>query len=88
MNNRYRHCAEPVARSLLGKPNERLSTPQELRFGSNGSLSVVLAGTKAGLWYDHEHSIGGGLIDLVMRFQNMSRGEALAWLTAEMGAER
>jgi Toprim domain len=56
-----------VATALLGKPNHRLSSKQELRFGSRGSLAVVIAGKKAGSWYDHENGVGGDLFTLIRR---------------------
>jgi Toprim domain len=59
-----------VATALLGEPNHKLSNKsgerqRELRFGSRGSLCVVIAGRKAGSWYDHENGVGGGLIGLI-----------------------
>ena len=39
-----------------------------MRFGSHGSKSVNL---KDGVWYDHESSLGGGVIDLI-KFQEPS----------------
>src|SRR5215831_9055735 len=59
--------AEHVAREVLGEPNHKLSSKRSLRFGNKGSLEVVVAGKKAGLWYDHENRIGGDLIDLIQR---------------------
>ena len=35
----------------------------ELRFGKRGSLSVDL---KNNVWFDHEHMVGGGILDLVV----------------------
>lgn len=71
-----------VARLLLGAPNDRLSKPDELRFGTNGSLSVCI---KRGTWYDHEAGEGGGVLDLVMRERRGSKGEALEWLRQQFG---
>ena len=48
---------EPVARKLLGEPNEGLSSGHELRFGTRGSMAVDL---KKGSWFDHEAGNGGG----------------------------
>ena len=48
---------EAVARAMLGDPNPRLTTPNELRYGSNGSLSID---RNAGIWFDHERQVGGG----------------------------
>lgn len=59
--------AAEVATALLGKPNHRLSSKEELRFGSRGSLAVVIGGRKAGSWYDHENGVGGDLFTLLRR---------------------
>jgi hypothetical protein len=71
---------ETVARRLLGDPNAHLSKPAELRFGSNGSLSIDL---QSGVFYDHEAKHGGGILDLICREKRFSKGEALAWLREE-----
>jgi putative DNA primase/helicase len=49
--------AAAVALALLGQPNRAHSTRRELRFGNKGSLVVVVAGGKAGLWHDHESGL-------------------------------
>ncbi len=54
----------PVACYLLGEPNQKLSSPNELRFGTHGSLSVDLI---KGTWFDHEAGVGGGVLDLIRR---------------------
>jgi hypothetical protein len=56
---------EAVARRLLGTSNAKLSSGEELRFGSHGSMSVVIAGPKAGTWYDFERQVGGGVKELL-----------------------
>ena len=53
-----RRAAE-VATAILGNPNLQLSSARELRFGKRGSTSVVVAGRKAGCWFDHENGVGG-----------------------------
>ena len=68
---------DAVTRELLGEPSA--SNKNELRFGRRGSLSVQLG---KGVWFDHETGEGGGVIELVMRERQCSRGEALAWLEA------
>ncbi|MGJ7570859.1 AAA family ATPase [Variovorax sp. RB2P76] len=55
---------EPVTRHLLGEPNARLSMATELRFGTNGSLSVDIEKDR---WYDHESVEGGGVLNLIVR---------------------
>lgn len=54
-------AVEFLARARWGEPNRALSTRSELRFGRHGSVSVAVAGEKAGLWYDHEAGRGGRL---------------------------
>ena len=72
-NEIARHM-EPVARKLLGEPNRGLSTKTELRFGTNGSLSVNL---EKGTWFSHEDGEGGGVLDLIARETGGQNGEAL-----------
>jgi putative DNA primase/helicase len=67
----------PVARELLGEPNGALSSRDELRFGSRGSLSVDL--TK-GTFHDHEIGKGGGLLDFVQVHKRIDKDGAKAWL--------
>lgn len=78
---------EPVARQLLGEPNRRLSSKAELRFSSHGSLSVEIAGTKKGQWFDHEASEGGGVLDLIARETGCKNGESVRWLREHGFAE-
>ena len=71
---------EPVARRLLGNPNERLSKGSELRFGTNGSVEV---NTEGGWFCDYEagdRSARGGVLDLIERKQHCDRAGALRWL--------
>jgi hypothetical protein len=69
---------EPVARLLLGEPNAQLSKKNELRFGTNGSLSVNL---EKDCWRSHEEEKGGGVLDLI-EFQTgiSTRAGQLTWL--------
>ena len=67
----------PVARDLLGEPNNELSTDDDLRFGARGSLAVNV---KAGTYFDHEAGEGGGVLDLVMRRRHTDKDGALSWL--------
>lgn len=68
---------EGVARALWGEPNDRLSSPAELRWGSYGSRSVRL---DKGTWFDNEEKVGGGVIDLVRRETGRANGAAFDWL--------
>jgi putative DNA primase/helicase len=71
------HHMEAVARLLLGDPNAHLSKPQQLRYGTNGSLSIDL---RKGIFYDHEANQGGGVLDLINRVRGTAKGDAVAWL--------
>lgn len=76
---------EPVARRLLGEPNAGLSSAAQLRFGTHGSIAVEISGDKAGTWFDHENQRGGGVLDLIRTFGNISNGKAVEWLKDEIG---
>jgi hypothetical protein len=80
------HIAE-IARAILGEPNERLSTRTQLRFGTNGSVAVEIAGQQRGQWYDHEAAVGGGPWELLTVKGRMTNGEAREWLRDELGIE-
>ena len=75
--------APEIAVELLGKPAFRAG--QEWRWGRMGSLSVVIGGAKAGMWFDHETGDGGGLVDLVAREKGFSRTDALNWTADRIG---
>lgn len=77
--------AESVARELLGEPNQHLSKKDELRFGSNGSLKVMIAGKAAGTFSDFETSESGGLLDLINRQIGGDHKAALEWLRERYG---
>jgi putative DNA primase/helicase len=78
------HIAE-IARAILGEPNERLSTRTQLRFGTNGSVAVEIAGEKCGEWYDHEEQVGGGPWELLTDKGRMTNGDATGWLRSKLG---
>lgn len=75
---------EAVARHLFGEPNKRLGSKRELRFRSQGSLSVDL---DKGTFFDHETGTGGGVLDLIARETGLVNGAALAWLRNELQIE-
>jgi hypothetical protein len=71
--------AESIARELLaGRPCIR--SGDQLRFGNNQSVSVEIAGPKAGRWFDHEARNGGRIIDLIMRERGCLFAEAANWV--------
>ena len=61
-----------VAKFYWGDPNNKLSGPSELRFGTNGSKSVDL---EKGCWFDHENHLGGGVVDLVRQEERLDKDE-------------
>lgn len=77
--------AAEVAHAVLGDPNASLSSRREIRFGRKGSLSIAIAGPKAGLWHDHEAGEGGDLLALIQRERRSSFPDALAFARAVVG---
>jgi hypothetical protein len=73
----FRGLIEPVARHFLGEPNPHLSTRDELRWGSHGSLSVKL-GTDQ--FYDHEAGVGGGVVKFIEHTQAWEHEATMDWL--------
>ena len=76
---------ETVARTLLGEPNRQLSSKDELRFGSNGSLRVSIAGDHRGTWRDHEADASGGVLDLIVHKHGGDRRSAASWFQERFG---
>jgi len=76
---------ELVAKRLLGEPNPHLSSKDEWRYGSRGSLSVKVGGEHRGTWNDHEAATGGGVLDLIARETGGDRKAAADWLKQEFG---
>jgi hypothetical protein len=69
-----------VALALLGEPNRRLSKGANLRFGSNGSLSVNL---EKGAFYSHEEKKGGGVLDLIKAMKGLDAPAAIEWMRSQ-----
>jgi hypothetical protein len=72
--------AAEVAEALRGPPSYR--SRSEFRWGRKGSLSLAIAGERAGLWHDHEAGTGGDLLALVMRERGCGFRDAVAWARA------
>ena len=81
----FANLIEPVSRRLLGEPNATLSSANELRFGTRGSIKINVAGAHAGYWHDFEADAGGGVLDLIRRARGGTREDALRWLGGEFG---
>lgn len=72
-----------LAMELLGKPSFRAG--QEWRWGRKGSLSVVVGGARAGMWFDHEEGRGGWFSELVGRDLGLTREDATDWIADRIG---
>jgi hypothetical protein len=72
----YAKLMEPVCRILLGEPNKN-STKTNLRYGTNGSLSIDL---KKGAFRDWESGTGGGVLDLINRVTGLDGAGCHDWL--------
>ncbi|MCX7121715.1 MAG: AAA family ATPase, partial [Gammaproteobacteria bacterium] len=66
-----------IARNILGEPNHSLSNDINWRYGSKGSLSVVVDGDKAGYFHNFETGEKGGMITLLMSELRLPFKEAL-----------
>jgi P4 family phage/plasmid primase-like protien len=76
---------DDLARHLLGTPNKKLSTSNELRFGNKGSMSVNIGGAEPGVWFDHEAGKGGGALELIQHIQRCDLKAACAWADDWLG---
>jgi KaiC/GvpD/RAD55 family RecA-like ATPase/5S rRNA maturation endonuclease (ribonuclease M5) len=81
----FRDLMEAVARRLLGDPNPHVSSKNEWRYGTRGSLSVKIGGPNKGTWNDHEAAVGGGVLDLIAREKGGDHRDAVDWLRQEFG---
>ena len=76
-----------IARTILGEPNKTLSSSRQLRFGTNGSVAVEIAGERRGEWFDHEAGVGGGPWELLTVKGHMTKGDPIGWLRSQLGIE-
>jgi len=75
--------AAEVGEALLGKPTFRGRS--ELRWGRKGSLSLAIAGPKAGSWYDYESGTGGDILMLIQRERRCGFAEAVRFARDFLG---
>jgi P4 family phage/plasmid primase-like protien len=74
-----------LSTTLLGPPNRELSSQNQLRFGTKGSIAVEAAGKDAGLWYDHEASVGGAGLELIRHHFGLDEKSAWDWARRWLG---
>src|SRR5215475_4403964 len=67
--------AEVISIALLGEPTTKSS--HEYRWGKRGSVWLNRSGADRGRWYDHEHGVGGDLLDLIAREHGVQLGDAI-----------
>ncbi len=83
--SRLNERIEELARELLGSPNASLSTPEQLRFGTKGSIAVEINGARRGRWYDHEQATGGDGMELIRSRLGLANGAARGWARGWLG---
>lgn len=69
-----------------GEPTTRAG--RHWRFGSKGSLAVVVEGAERGAWFNHEAGQGGDALGLVAHLRRCPMRDAFAWAAAWLGMER
>ena len=60
-----REVAPEIVTEFRGEHNRKLSTREEMRWGAKGSFSLAIAGSREGLWFDHETGRGGDIIEFI-----------------------
>ena len=65
--------------------NKPVRDGKSLRFGSKGSLAVIVSGPNAGQWFNHEDGIGGDPFKLIMHTLGLSFTEAQKWALDYLG---
>lgn len=74
-----KHKTSDILLNLLGKPNEKLSTENNWRYGQKGSLSVQINGDRAGLWHSFESGESGNLLQLIKKETGYEFKDALSY---------
>jgi putative DNA primase/helicase len=72
-----REVAPDIVTEFRGEHNRKLSTRKEMRWGSKGSLSLAIAGSREGLWFNHEAGRGGDIIEFIKTERGCSFVDAL-----------
>jgi len=72
-----RRFPDIVRKVMQAEPNRLLSSRDELRWGTNGSLSVKV---HDGTWFSHEMQHGGGVLDFLEVYCDQKGQAAWNWL--------
>ncbi|MCB8883983.1 hypothetical protein ACELLULO517_27335 [Acidisoma cellulosilytica] len=79
---------EELAESLLGTPNADTRRRREWRWGSKGSVALVIedhGGRARGDFFTHKSGRGGGILDLVMHGRSCGLGDAIRFAKHWLG---
>ncbi|MGI4811741.1 MAG: toprim domain-containing protein, partial [Janthinobacterium lividum] len=85
LRDALRADAAGVARALLGEPNAAASNKRALRWGSKGSMSVEITGSKKGFWFSHEGGEGSDLLGLIRHVKGWRFPDAIEWASRHTG---
>ena len=80
INRLLNNSAESFVERLLGRPNEKLSSITEWRYGSKGSLVICMHGDKRGLWYNFETGGSGNLLSLIQKETGLPFKESIKYV--------
>ncbi|MBP6104189.1 MAG: AAA family ATPase [Gammaproteobacteria bacterium] len=75
-----------LAQDLLGDPTRK--TAREWRYGSQGGISIALAGTKQGCYANFETGSFGGPLKLIQDHQGVDYPSALQWAGEWLGLQK
>lgn len=77
---------EHLALDLLGEPQRK--TAKEWRYGSQGAISIAVAGTKQGAYANFADGSLGGPLKLIQDTKGLDFKEAFKWGIAWLGPEK
>jgi conjugative transfer relaxase protein TraI len=76
------NSAESFVERLLGRPNEKLSSASQWRYGNKGSFVISMSGDKKGLWHNFETGESGNLLTLIQKEIGLSFRETLKYVSS------
>lgn len=85
INTSLNACIKDLAFHFLGKPHHQ--TSREWRYGSKGSLSIQVAGTKQGLYANFETGESGRAVTFIAHQLGISSKEAFKWGAQWLGRD-
>lgn len=76
---------EELAEDVMGLPNPGSRRGRDWRWGSKGGQSLVVRGSRRGLFYAFDGDTGGSVLDMITFHDGRSFGDAVAWLRSWLG---